>query len=165
MAQWNNHNNRMVEASVCARRQSRVLNRRPTNLNSSLRDSVSEQLVSDVPLGVWASGGLDSSTLLHYASEIASKPIQTFSISFESKSCDESEYFRQVAQLYGTEHHEFELRPGPDVVSAIEDFAYLLGRAWRRRGSTAGSVSFENDPETRDGGSLVEAAMSCSAGI
>jgi asparagine synthase (glutamine-hydrolysing) len=93
-------------------------------LDRLLRDSVREHLVSDVPVGIWASGGLDSSTLLHYASEVAGKPIKTFSIAFESKSCDEREYFRQVAQIYGTEHHELELRPGPDVVSAIEDFAY-----------------------------------------
>jgi asparagine synthase (glutamine-hydrolysing) len=93
-------------------------------LDRLLRDSVREHMVSDVPLGVWASGGLDSSTLIHYASEIGSKPVKTFSIAFESKSCDEREYFRQIAQVYGTEHHEFELRPDNDVVSAIEDFAY-----------------------------------------
>jgi asparagine synthase (glutamine-hydrolysing) len=93
-------------------------------LDRLLRNSVSEHLVSDVPLGIWASGGLDSSTLLHYASEIASKPIKTFSIAFESKSCDEREYFREAARIYGTEHHEIEMRPGPDLISAIEDFAY-----------------------------------------
>jgi asparagine synthase (glutamine-hydrolysing) len=93
-------------------------------LDRLLRDAVREHLVSDVPLGVWASGGLDSSTLLHYVSETASKPVKTFSIAFESKSCDEREYFRQVAQIYGTEHHELELSPSSGLVSAIEDFAY-----------------------------------------
>jgi asparagine synthase (glutamine-hydrolysing) len=92
-------------------------------LDRLLRESVREHLVSDVPLGIWASGGLDSSTLLHYAAEVGTKPVKTFSIAFESKSCDEREYFREIARIYGTEHHELELHPGPDVVSAIEDFA------------------------------------------
>ncbi len=94
-------------------------------LDRLLRESVREHMVSDVPVGVWASGGLDSSALLHYAAEASPKPVKTFSISFESKSCDESRYFRQVTAAYGTEHHEFELRPGPHLASAIEDFAYF----------------------------------------
>ena len=93
-------------------------------LDRLLRESVREQMVSDVPLGVWASGGLDSSTLLHYAAEAASTPVKTFSIAFESKSCDEREYFRRISDLYGTEHHEFEMRPGPHLADAIEDLAY-----------------------------------------
>lgn len=93
-------------------------------LDRLLREAIREQLVSDVPLGVWASGGLDSSTLVHYASEMASKPVKTFSIAFESKSCDERKYFRQLAAIYGTEHNEFELLPGDDVTAAIEDMAY-----------------------------------------
>jgi asparagine synthase (glutamine-hydrolysing) len=93
-------------------------------LDRLLREAVREHLVSDVPLGIWASGGLDSSTLLHYASEMATKPVRTFSIAFESKSCDERKYFRQLAGIYGTEHHEFELRPGENVTAAIEEMAY-----------------------------------------
>jgi asparagine synthase (glutamine-hydrolysing) len=93
-------------------------------LDRLLREAVREHMVSDVPLGIWASGGLDSSTLLHYASEAATAPVKTFSIAFGSKSCDEREYFRQIADVYGTEHHEFELLPGSHLESAIEDFAY-----------------------------------------
>jgi asparagine synthase (glutamine-hydrolysing) len=92
-------------------------------LDGLLRDSVREHLVSDVPLGVWASGGVDSSTLLHYAAELSPKPVKTFSIAFESKSCDERKWFRQTAELYGTEHHEFELSAESDLVPAIEDMA------------------------------------------
>jgi asparagine synthase (glutamine-hydrolysing) len=80
--------------------------------------------VSDVPLGVWSSGGIDSSTLLHYAAELGAYPIKTFSIGFESKSSDESPYFREIARIYGTEHHEFELNRNSEIVSAIEDFAF-----------------------------------------
>jgi asparagine synthase (glutamine-hydrolysing) len=93
-------------------------------LDGLLRDSVREHLVSDVPLGVWASGGLDSSTLLHYAAELSPKPVKTFSIAFESKSCDERKYFREMSERYGTEHHEFELSAGTDLAPAIEDFAF-----------------------------------------
>jgi asparagine synthase (glutamine-hydrolysing) len=93
-------------------------------LDRLLRDSVREHLISDVPLGVWASGGLDSSTLLHYASEMAPKPIKTFSIAFESRSCDERKYFRQMAAIYGTEHHELELCASDALAPAIDDFSY-----------------------------------------
>src|SRR3569623_1653998 len=61
-------------------------------LDRLLRESVREHLVSDVPLGVWSSGGIDSSTLLHYASALGASPIKTFSMVFASKSCDESPY-------------------------------------------------------------------------
>ncbi len=93
-------------------------------LDRLLRAAVREQLVSDVPLGVWSSGGIDSSTLLHYAAELGAGPIQTFSMVFESKSCDESPYFREISKIYGTGHHEFELNRDSAIVSAIEDFAF-----------------------------------------
>jgi asparagine synthase (glutamine-hydrolysing) len=93
-------------------------------LDGLLRSAVKENLVSDVPLGIWASGGIDSTTLLHYASELGARPLKTFSIAFESKSCDESVWFRDVAKRYGTEHHEFELNRESEVSGAIEDFAW-----------------------------------------
>jgi asparagine synthase (glutamine-hydrolysing) len=93
-------------------------------LDSLLREAVREHLVSDVPLGIWASGGLDSSTLLHYAAQFTTKPIRTFSMAFTSKSCDERTYFREIAGVYGTEHHEFELVPDREMAGAIEEFAF-----------------------------------------
>lgn len=93
-------------------------------LDGLLRSSVQEHLVSDVPLGIWSSGGLDSSTILHYAAENSSARLKTFSISFPGRSFDESRYFREVARIYGTDHHEFELNPDLELQSAIEDFAY-----------------------------------------
>ena len=89
-----------------------------------LRESVREHLVADVPLGVWASGGLDSSTILHYAASESTERLKTFSVSFAGRSFDESPYFREVAQVYGTDHHEFDLNPDVELASAIEDFAY-----------------------------------------
>jgi len=93
-------------------------------LDGLLRDSVREHLVSDVPLGVWASGGLDSSTVLHYAAEQSSARLKTFSVSFAGRSFDESPYFREIAKIYGTDHHEFDLNPDVELASAIHDFAY-----------------------------------------
>jgi len=93
-------------------------------LDGLLRSAVHEQLASDVPLGVWSSGGLDSSTILHYASEKASGRLKTFSVSFQGRSFDESRYFREVAQAYGTDHYEFDLNPDTDLIRAIEDIPY-----------------------------------------
>jgi asparagine synthase (glutamine-hydrolysing) len=93
-------------------------------LDGLLRESVKEHLVSDVPLGVWASGGVDSSTMLHYAAEQSGSRLKTFSVSFQGRSFDESPYFREVADVYGTDHHEFDLNPESELESAIQDFAY-----------------------------------------
>ena len=93
-------------------------------LDGLLRDSVREHLVSDVPLGVWASGGLDSSAVLHYAAQQTAGRLKTFSVSFAGRSFDESSYFREIASIYGTDHHEFDLNPDVELESAIQDFAY-----------------------------------------
>ncbi len=93
-------------------------------LDSLLKQSLREHLISDVPLGVWMSGGIDSSTILHYASEASSSRLKTFSISFRGRSFDETAYIREIAARYGTEHNEFDLNPGVDLNGAIEEFAY-----------------------------------------
>jgi asparagine synthase (glutamine-hydrolysing) len=80
---------------------------------------------SDVPLGVWLSGGVDSSTVLHYAAERTARQLKTFSVSFAGRRFDESRYFREVARVYGTDHYELDLSPeATDLGSAIEEFAY-----------------------------------------
>jgi len=93
-------------------------------LDALLQDSVREHLLSDVPLGLWLSGGMDSSTILHYAAKASSKPIRTLSISFLGRSFDETEYIRSAAKQYGSAHQEFDLNPGADLRAAIEEFAY-----------------------------------------
>ena len=71
-----------------------------------------EQLVADVPVGVWASGGLDSTTILHYAARaFSAAALKTFSISFRGRKFDDGGYARSVARTYGAEHHEFDLNP------------------------------------------------------
>ena len=92
-------------------------------LDRLLAASVGEHLVSDVPLGVWSSGGLDSSTILHYAAAASPARLKTFSVSFRGREFDESGYFRDVAAKYGTDHHEFDLNPDQGIAGAIEQFA------------------------------------------
>jgi asparagine synthase (glutamine-hydrolysing) len=93
-------------------------------LDRLLKESVREHLVSDVPLGVWLSGGLDSSSLVHYASEASSSRLKTFSITFHGRSFDETRYAQQVAEAYGTEHIELDLNPEQDLLAAIHELAY-----------------------------------------
>ena len=93
-------------------------------LDRLLRQSVGEHLLSDVPLGVWLSGGVDSSTMLHYATEASPSPLQTFSISFHGRSFDETPYIREVAQQYGSQHHELDMSDLDDLPATIQQFAY-----------------------------------------
>ena len=90
-------------------------------LESLLRQAVRDHLISDVPLGVWASGGLDSSAILHYAAEASSRRLKTFSVGFDSGGCDESRYFREIAKTYSTDHHEFRMTQGPQIPDAVEE--------------------------------------------
>jgi len=93
-------------------------------LDELLTDSVREHLVSDVPLGIWASGGLDSSTVLHYAAQASPAQLKTFSVAFPGRSFDESRYFRRVAETYGTDHHEVVVDPQLDLREAVEEISY-----------------------------------------
>ncbi len=93
-------------------------------LDGLLRQSVKEHLLSDVPLGVWLSGGIDSSTLLHYAATESGRRLKTFSISFRGRSFDETFYIRQAAEQYGTDHQELDLNPEADLAGAIEQLPY-----------------------------------------
>jgi asparagine synthase (glutamine-hydrolysing) len=93
-------------------------------LDRLLKQSVREHLVSDVPLSVWLSGGLDSSTLVHYAAEASGSRLKTFSITFRGRTFDESSYVRQVAERYGTDHTELDLNPEQDIAGAAGELAY-----------------------------------------
>jgi len=93
-------------------------------LDLLLEQSVREHLMSDVPLGVWLSGGVDSSTILHYAAHASGKRLRTFSISFPGRSFDETQYIQRVVEQYGTEHEQISLSPDDDLEDAIENFAY-----------------------------------------
>src|SRR3954463_3966188 len=83
----------------------------PGEVLEALRDSVRAHLVSDVPVGVMLSGGVDSSALAALAATESRERIHTFSIGFEEEGFDETARARLVAERYGTEHHELVVRP------------------------------------------------------
>jgi asparagine synthase (glutamine-hydrolysing) len=82
------------------------VNEAAEQLRELLADAVKMRLVSDVPLGVLLSGGIDSSLVTALAVRASSETVKTFSISFAESSFDESQYARAVAKFLGTDHHE-----------------------------------------------------------
>jgi asparagine synthase (glutamine-hydrolysing) len=82
------------------------------------RRAVTSHLLADVPVGAFLSGGVDSGAVVAMGSRESAKPMMTFASTFRGLSdFDESPYARQVATLYGTEHHEFDLTP--NLVEAL----------------------------------------------
>jgi asparagine synthase (glutamine-hydrolysing) len=95
-------------------------------LRGRLRDSVRAHLVSDVPVGVLLSGGIDSSALAALAAQESGERVSTFSIGFEESSFDELSQARLIARRYRTDHHELVLRPDavellPRLVEAFDE--------------------------------------------
>jgi len=80
-------------------------------LTELLRESVRYRLVSDVPLGVFLSGGVDSSTLVAMMREVSSDRIKSFSIGFEDESFNELPYARDIARHFETDHYELVVKP------------------------------------------------------
>jgi asparagine synthase (glutamine-hydrolysing) len=90
-------------------------------LRSAMERSVRMQMVSDVPLGAFLSGGIDSSTVVAFMANASTKPIRTYAIGFGGSRADdyynELPYARRVAELFGTEHREIVVKP--EVVSLL----------------------------------------------
>ena len=94
-------------------------------LDSALRNATERRLMSDVPLGVFLSGGIDSSAVAWYAQQCSSQRIDTFSIGFEEASYDESDHARLVADRIGSAHHVEILRQRDSLDLIPELYATL----------------------------------------
>src|SRR5215467_9405129 len=82
-----------------------------------LREAVEVRLMSEVPLGAFLSGGVDSSVVVGLMSQMMAQPVKTFSIGFEEGDYSELHYARQIARHFGTNHHEFMMHP--ELVAAL----------------------------------------------
>lgn len=95
-------------------------------IRDKLRESVRCRLISDVPLGAFLSGGIDSSSIVAMMSQISDHPVKTFSIGFKEAAYNELEYAREVARMYETDHYEHILDPEsvdllPKLVRAFDE--------------------------------------------
>ncbi len=94
-------------------------------LHAEIEDAVRVRMVSDVPLGAFLSGGLDSSLIVAMMARHSSGPVKTFSVGFTSKDFSELPYAKMVADRYGTDHHELVVQP--DMASVIPEFVRHYG--------------------------------------
>jgi len=91
-------------------------------LREKLREAVRIRLISEVPLGAFLSGGIDSSTVVALMSQVQNAPVKTFSIGFKEEDFSELVYARQVAERFGCEHHEFVVEP--DAIEVLPKLAW-----------------------------------------
>jgi len=91
-------------------------------IREKLREAVRIRLVSEVPLGAFLSGGVDSSSIVGLMSEVSETPVRTFSIGFNEDSFNELKFARIAAKHFGTEHHEFIVTP--DLVDVVDDLVW-----------------------------------------
>ncbi len=91
-------------------------------LRGLLEDAVAVRMVSDVPLGAFLSGGLDSSITVALMAKASSGPVKTFFIDFDESGYSERDYARAVAERYNTDHHELVVRPS--AVDLLDDLVY-----------------------------------------
>jgi asparagine synthase (glutamine-hydrolysing) len=94
-------------------------------LHAQVEDAVKVRMVSDVPLGAFLSGGLDSSLIVAMMAMQSSQPVKTFSVGFTSKDFSELPYAKMVSDRYGTDHHEIVVEP--DMAAVIPEFVRHYG--------------------------------------
>jgi asparagine synthase (glutamine-hydrolysing) len=97
-------------------------------LLAHLREATRMRLMSEVPLGAFLSGGIDSSAVVALMAEATSEPVKTFSIGFDDQSFNELHYARQVAEKYATDHHEFIVTP--DALAVLPELVWAYGEPY-----------------------------------
>lgn len=110
-------------------------------IDGALRESVRRQLVADVPLGAFLSGGIDSSLMVRYMAEAGARPLETFTLAFREADYDETAHARAVADAFDCRHHVLDA-PAIDAPAFVEaiaaldqplaDPAYVMTRALSR---------------------------------
>jgi len=95
-------------------------------LMDKLEESVSLRMISDVPIGAFLSGGVDSSAIVALMSKFSDRPVETFSIGFKEKKYNELEYAKVIADKFKTSHHELIINPQhiellPEIVRSYEE--------------------------------------------
>lgn len=93
-------------------------------LREKIREAVKVRLISEVPLGAFLSGGVDSSSIVGMMSQILASPVKTFSIGFNEDTFNELKFARIAAKHFGTEHHEFIVTP--DLVEIVDELVWHL---------------------------------------
>jgi asparagine synthase (glutamine-hydrolysing) len=93
-------------------------------LNELILDAVKIRLISDVPLGAFLSGGIDSSIIVGVMSKLSNKPVKTFSIGFGEERYSELKYAKKVAEHFKTDHHEFMVTP--KATEILSEIVYFL---------------------------------------
>jgi asparagine synthase (glutamine-hydrolysing) len=91
-------------------------------LREKITDAVKVRLISEVPLGAFLSGGVDSSAIVGTMAKLSNQPVKTFSIGFNEDSFNELKFARLAAEHFQTEHHEFIVTP--DLVEMVDDLVW-----------------------------------------
>jgi asparagine synthase (glutamine-hydrolysing) len=127
------------------------------NLRRRLEEAVDQHMISDVPLGVFLSGGIDSTAVAALASRVSSRRVRTFTICFEEAEYDESVHARRVAQHLGSDHHEVLLGESSfrdrldDALASIDQptfdaiNSYMVSRAVKEAGLTVAMAGTGGD--------------------
>jgi asparagine synthase (glutamine-hydrolysing) len=127
------------------------------DLRSTLGEAVNCHLISDVPVGIFLSGGIDSSAVANLAQQTSGAPVHTFTLAFEEQEYNEGEYARQIANAIGTQHHDVVLtgqRFATDLEKALDTIdqptfdglnSYYISKAVREAGVKVALVGSGGD--------------------
>jgi len=123
-------------------------------VDAAIGDSVRAQLVADVPLGAFLSGGIDSGLMVHYMARAGARPLKTFNLRFRESGFDETPQARAVAERFGTEHHTLDAPQidGEGFAQAIDELdqpladpAYVMTHALSRLTRSLVTVAISGD--------------------